>query len=123
MSCDIVNYFLASPMKQKEYMRVSIRHIPQDIIDRYNISKIVTPQGFVYISIEKGMYGLKNAAILAYDNLKVQLAKFGYHPVEGTAGIWKHEHRRTRFCVCVDDFGVKYFTKNDAHHLLKRIEL
>ena len=58
MSCDIVNYFFASPMKRKEYMRVSTRHIPQDIIDRYNINKIVTPQGFVYISIEKGMYDL-----------------------------------------------------------------
>ena len=50
MSCDIVNYFLASPMKRKEYMRVSIRHISQDIIERYNINKIVTPQGFVYIN-------------------------------------------------------------------------
>ena len=35
--------------------------------------------------------------------------------------MWKHNVRRTTFCVCVDDFGVKYFTQDDANHLLKAI--
>ena len=31
ISVDISNYFLASPMKRKEYMEVRLRHIPLDI--------------------------------------------------------------------------------------------
>ena len=67
------------------------------------------------------MYGLKNTAILAYDNLKCNLGKFGYAPVEGTVGLWAHASRRTKFCVCVDDFGVQYWSKADARHLLEAI--
>lgn len=75
MCVDIVNYFLASPMNRNEYMKVPARFLPDDIQRRYTVSNIVTDDGFVYVCIEKGMYGLKNAAILAYDNLKVQLKK------------------------------------------------
>ena len=30
-----------------------------------------------------------------------------------------HKTRRTRFHVCVDDFGVKYFNKKNAYHRLQ----
>ena len=121
LSADIVSYFLASPMHRKEYMKVKASHIPHDIKIRYNVDDLTTKDGYVYVEIVKGMYGLKNAAILAYDNLKKNLEKFGYYPVQGTVGVWAHRTRRTRFCVCVDDFGVKYFTKADANHLLEAI--
>ena len=31
--------------------------------------------------------------------------------------MWKHETRDTIFCLCVDDFDVKYFSKEDVQHL------
>ena len=61
------------------------------------------------MEIKKGMYGLKKAAILAYDYIKEHLKKIGYHPVQGTVGLWTHDTRNIQFCLCVDDFGVKYF--------------
>ena len=64
------------------------------------------------------MYGLKQAALLAYNHLKENLAQDGYYPIIGTLGLWKHKTRPTKFCVCVDDFGIKYFTRDDANHLL-----
>ena len=67
------------------------------------------------------MYGLKQAAILAYNQLKSCLEPFGYHPVPGTVGLWKHDSRPISFCLCVDDFGVKYFHKRDVKHLLQAI--
>ena len=87
MSCDIVNYCLASSMDRPEFMKNRLRHIPIDIQQRYNIKSIATHDGIVFVRIEKGMYGLRNAAILAYNNVKTNLAKFGYTPVEGTVGI------------------------------------
>ena len=41
--------------------------------------------------------------------------------MEGTVGIWQHATRRTRFCLCVGDFGIKYYSKSDADHLLSAI--
>ena len=108
-------------MARPEYMRVHYRHIPQDIRIRYNLDAKVNQHGYLYIKIKKGMYGLKQAAILAYDYIKNHLGKFGYHPVQGTVGLWTHDTRNIQFCLCVDDFGVKYFKKEDVDHLLQSI--
>jgi hypothetical protein len=33
-------------------------------------------------------------------------------------GLWTHDTRPTKYCLCVDDFRVKYFCDEDADHLL-----
>ena len=71
--------------------------------------------------IQKGMPGLKQAAILAYQHLKNSLGPYGYNPIEGTVGLWTHDKRPTKFCLCVDDFGVKYWSKSDADHLCNAV--
>ena len=103
-------------------MRVPIRYSPADIVEQYQLNKIGTRDGYIYVEIHKGVYGLKNAAILAYKNLKKNLLPFGYVPVEGTADLWRNLERRTKFCVCVDDFGIKYFSNNDTEHLLNALK-
>jgi hypothetical protein len=118
MSMDLKDHFLASPMERPEYMRVHRRHIPPDIFEQYNLHSIISTDGFIYIKIKKGMYGLKQAAILAYQKLVNNLAPYGYKPCKYSLGLWTHSTRRTKFCLCVDDFGVKYFSKSDADHLL-----
>ena len=64
------------------------------------------------------MYGFKQAAVLTYNNLKKNMEQYGYQPVLGTTGMWEHATRRTKFCVCVNDFGIKYFSKDNTQHLL-----
>jgi hypothetical protein len=41
--------------------------------------------------------------------------------VRESPGLWKHETRPTVFTLCVDDFGIKANTKDDALHLLNAI--
>ena len=72
--------------------------------------------------IKKGMYGLKQAAILASKHLVTLLAPHGYRPCPNTIGLWQHDTRPTKFCLCVDDFGVKYFSQADADHLLDALK-
>ena len=67
------------------------------------------------------MYGLKQAARLAYDLLKKRLAPYGYYPDLVCPNVWKHKTRRTTFILCVDDFGIKYFDKADAEHLMNAL--
>ena len=64
------------------------------------------------------MYGLKQAAILVYKQLVQNLGQPGYYPIPYTTGLWKHKTRDTVFALCVDDFGVKYTSKETINHLI-----
>ena len=77
--------FLATPMEGNKYMRVNYKHFPEDI--RYNLHEKVMESGQMYIKIKRGMYGLKQAALLAYRHLIDNLAQYGYTPIKGTVGM------------------------------------
>ena len=57
-------------MNKAEYMKVQYKHIPDNIRLQYNLQEKVTADNCIYIKIKKDMYGLKQAAILAYTQLK-----------------------------------------------------
>ena len=56
-------------MLEAEYMRIQFKYFPTDIIESYGLNELKAEDGNVYIKIKKDMYGLKKAAILAYENL------------------------------------------------------
>ena len=78
--------------------------------------------GYVYFQVEKGMYGLPQAGIIAQDLLKDRFAKYGYSQSQLTPGLWKHESRPTIFTLVVDDFSIKYLNDKNANHLIKAIK-
>lgn len=69
----------------------------------YTLKVKVDKDGYVHFCINKGMYGLKQAAILAYDQLKQNLAPHGYQPIPNTVRMWKHTTKPIQFCLCIDD--------------------
>ena len=99
-------------------MKLHIRNFPPDIVTQYKLQEKVTSDGYIFRKIKKGMYGLKRAAFLAYENLVTNFKKIGYEPIPHTVGMWKHQKREICFCLCVDDFRIKYFSHDDAQHLL-----
>jgi hypothetical protein len=119
-SVDLKDFFLASEMKNPEYMKIHISYLPDDIIEHYNLRN-KTHNGYVYVRISKGMYGLKQAAILAHQQLSRNLQKYGYYHIPGTAGLWKHHSPRTKIVLCIDDFGVKYYSQADLDHFLNAL--
>ena len=70
MSSDLKDFFLATTMDSEEYMKVHHKYFPEKIRKRYKLDQKVTKNGYIYIKIKKGMYGLKQAAVLAYRELK-----------------------------------------------------
>jgi hypothetical protein len=98
-------------------MHIPVKLIPQEIIDDYNLKPKVN-DGFVYVEINKGMYGLPQAGLLANKLLAHRLAKYGYYQAIHTPGLWKHTWRPIQFVLVVDDFGVEYEDKKHATHLL-----
>ena len=96
-------------------MRIPLKFIPQDILDAYNLTALVDNQWWIYMRNEKGMYGLKQAGIIANQELVNHMSPFGYHPVQHTPGLWVHDSRK-QISLVVDGFCVQYFTAEDAHH-------
>jgi hypothetical protein len=121
MCADMKDFYLNTPMARYEYMRLSILIIPQEIIDQYNLLPLVQ-DGWIYIEIRKGMYGLPQAGIIANQRLEKHLYKYGYKPTYLTPGLWRHESRPITFSLVVDDFGVKYVGQQHARHLLRALE-
>jgi hypothetical protein len=120
--CGGINKFLlGTPMDRKEYMRLPISIIPQEIIDEYNLAHLLY-KGLVYIEICKGMYGLPQAGILANQLLTKRLAPHGYYVCRHTPGLWRHKWRPVLFLLVVDDFGIKYVVRDHIDHLIATIE-
>ena len=95
-----------------------IKLIPQEFIDLYDLTTKVKNE-YVYIEIQKGMYGLPQAGILANKLLKTRLTDHDYYEVPYTPGLFTHNTRPIWFTLVVDDFGIKYNGKEHADHLLK----
>ena len=51
------------------------------------------------------------------------LKPFGYYLTTECPNIWAHTTRKTTFCLCDDDFGVKYFNQDNADQLLTALKL
>ena len=71
--------------------------------------------------IDKGMYGLKQADIIANQELVKHMAPFGWHPVQHPPGLWIHDSRKTLFSLVVDDFFVQYCSTEDAEKNLNAL--
>ena len=89
-------------------MKFQIAQNPDEIIAEYNLENKVHSNGFVYIEIQKGMYGLPQAGMLANKLLKHRLAQHRYYEVCHTPGYWQHTWQPIDFTLVVDDFGIGY---------------
>ena len=74
---DIKDFYLRTPMERPEYMRLKITDIPDEIIEQYKLKLSVTPDGYVYCTITRGMYGLPQAGLIAQELLAKRLAEYG----------------------------------------------
>jgi hypothetical protein len=111
---DIKEFYLNTPMKCKEYMRLKITDIPDKIMKVYNLQELVTEDRYVYCVINKGMYGLPQVGIIAQELLAERLSKHVYHQSKIIPGLWAHKTRPTTFTLVVDDFAIKIKSENDT---------
>jgi len=117
MTIDIKDFYLNTPMSRYEYMRLKLSDLPDDIVQHYNLADKVSPDGYVYVEIRRGMYGLPQAGLIAQQLLEKRLNRAGYRQSKLTPGFWTHDWRPVSFTLCVDDFGIKYVGQEHADHL------
>jgi hypothetical protein len=122
MTMDIKDFYLNTPMARYKYMQLRIADMPEDVIKHYNLRDRATPDGYGHCEIQKGMYGLPQAGIIAQQLLEECLQKHGYRQSQTTPGLWKHDTHPICFSLVVDNFGVKYMGKENAQHLLDTVQ-
>jgi hypothetical protein len=65
-------------------MRIHITDIPDKIMNHYNLHELAD-EGWVYVKIQKGMYGLPQAGILANKLLMERLHPVSFDSVSKTS--------------------------------------
>ena len=74
----IKKILLCTLMKYYQYIRVLSNMIPQEVWDDLGYTPKISANGYVYIKIRCGMYGLKEAAIIALYQLVICITPHGY---------------------------------------------
>jgi hypothetical protein len=96
--------------------------MPEEVIKEYKLHEYVTPDGWVYIKVIRGLYGLPQAGSLGHDLLERRLNKEGYFQSQTVPGFWKHMTKPIQFVLVVDNFGIKYLKQEDLDHLIRLLE-
>ncbi len=50
MTIDISDFYLMTPLKQPEFIRISINDIPEEIVIEYKLRKIADSKGMIHSS-------------------------------------------------------------------------
>jgi hypothetical protein len=96
-NADISNFYLMTPLKCPKYAKVKLSDIPEEVIEEYKLHEKVTPDGFVYMMVVRGMYGLPQAGSLGHDLLEEWLDKEGYFQIKTVSGLWSHKTKDIKF--------------------------
>ncbi|KAL7476249.1 hypothetical protein ACHAW6_002121 [Cyclotella cf. meneghiniana] len=118
---DCGNFYLDTPMDRYEYIRLKAELVPKTFKQKYKLHYKIH-EGFIYMEIRRGCYGLPQAGVLANNLLKKCLALDGYYEVPHTPGLWKHESKTIQFTPVVDDLGMKYNGDEHFEHLKQALK-
>jgi hypothetical protein len=114
---DIGDMYLQTPLDRYEYMKIKASLIPEEFMQQYQLHDKIH-NGYVYMEIRRGAYGLPQAGILANKLLKKRLSEHGYFELPHTPGLFSHVSRPIQFTLVVDDFGIKYTGQEHLEHLM-----
>jgi hypothetical protein len=97
LGLDIKNFYLSTPMSYFQYIRVRPSIIPKEVWDNHRYTIPIASEGYIYLEIRRSMYGLKEAGILAFNQLVQKLKPAGYEPMPFTRPLApSHEAHRLR---------------------------
>jgi hypothetical protein len=113
MCLDLKNFYLSATLDRYKYMRIPISLLPSWIVAHYNLLHKVV-KGHIYLKMQRAVWCLPQAGILANKFLHKRLAPHRYSECKQMPGLWK-----LLLTLVVDSFGMKYVNNNDVNHLIK----
>ena len=86
-TADTSNFYLMTPLKRKEYVRLKLSVMLEDVVEYYNLKTKSTKNGYIFIAIKYGMHGLPQNELLVQELLEERVGKHGYYQTEYTPGL------------------------------------
>lgn len=108
-------------MKWYETIRLSIKIIPDEIIEQYNLQDMEKYR-YVYAEIRKVICGFPQATRISNDLLTKNIAPRGYCQFRHTPGLGKHKWWTVAFSLVADGCGVKFVGIQHYEHLIDCIK-
>jgi hypothetical protein len=62
---DLKNFYINMPMDQPEFMHMKLSNLPPNFVKIYNLTNLANNNGATFLKVQKGMYSLLQAGILA----------------------------------------------------------
>ena len=118
MTTDIKYFYLNMPMERFKYMKLKLSDLPKDFIKKYYPAPKVDRNGYVYVEIRRGMYGLQQAGLLAQQLIEKLLNAKRYSQSTLVPGLWTNAWFPITFTLCVENFGVTYAGKQHGDNLM-----
>ena len=60
--------------------------------------------------------------MLVYKNLSKLLKTADYYPKIETFDLWKYTTQKIVFCLCINVFGIKYYSQDNFNYFKQTIE-
>ena len=117
----IIIIILSTPLNRYEYLQIADTLIKDDNIQQYNLLPLIR-NWIIYLDIHKGMCGLSQSGRLAKDLLTECLPFKVYFQCTQIPLIWIHKLYPILFSLVVENFGVKYVSKEHSDHLISDIK-
>ena len=106
MTLDLANFCLMIPMKEYEHLRITLKDMPQEIIDEHNLHALAH-NDWVCAETRRDAYGLPQTGVLAHDQLMKHLNQVGCSEHLTIPYLWNHKWQPIIFMFVVDDFGIE----------------
>ena len=89
-SSDAKNFYLVTPLDDLDYMRILAALVPESFIKKYNLKDKIK-NGYIYMRIIRGIYGLPQSGRLANHLPKKRLEGHRYHKVPHAPGLFRYD--------------------------------
>ena len=110
-TADISNFYLHTPLPTPVYMRVPIKHMSSDLLDKYDLRNHIE-KDYIWFCVTKAIFGHPDAGLLSKRRIDAHMLKWGYSEDPLVACLYTHISNGTQFSLVVDDFLIK--TESDA---------
>ena len=64
MTIDVKHFYLKTPMARIKYMHLKLSNLPERVAQHYNLEAKSTRDGYVYVEIKRGMYGIPQSGLI-----------------------------------------------------------
>ena len=124
ITADIKDFYLQHKLDHPEYTSFPISWIPRSNRSEFNVANLPDDATLFY-RIDKALYGMPQAGMIAQRELTRHLAQHGYVMSPNTPCHYTHISSGVSFVLWVDDFLIKYKTANRSSldHLLTTLRL